>query len=181
MTVLRFCRNDGDHPTVANAGIIPARIEAMDNNADFGAHLFPGESPWDAIYDTLWVSHREFWLVAGTGPGPNIMTAIPEGDTIACNGEAVGIPTLSEGRVSVALSVWEGPAPDGQGSFLGTGQINVSDRELSLLNVEGREPGPVLTLEEEGQHEVRVWRAAARSSDGAELFDVRIWPCPTSA
>ncbi|MFI0990509.1 hypothetical protein [Streptomyces exfoliatus] len=152
----------------------------MDNDASFGAGLFQGKVPWDVIYDTLWVSHKEFWLVAGTGPGPDIVTAIPEGDTIACNGEAVGIPTLTEGLVNVALSVWGGPPPDGQGPLLGTGRINAVDRELALVNVEGREPGAVLILEEAGEHQVRVWRAAPRADDQAELFDVRIWPCPTS-
>lgn len=76
----------------------------------FGEDLFPTDQPWDVVFDSLWVSHSEFWLVAG--PGADIVSTIPEGDSVRGNGEAVGVPTFSSATdVGVALSVWEGPAP----------------------------------------------------------------------
>ncbi|MDX2565254.1 hypothetical protein PV371_37255 [Streptomyces sp. TX20-6-3] len=151
-------------------------------NAFTGEELFPGVQPWDVVYDALWVSHSEFWLAAGDGLGADVVTAIPEGDSVKGNGVAVGSPTLgSAGRVTAVLSVWESPAPDGQGTLLGTSRITSPTRELALINVEGREPGPVLVLQDEGEHEVKVWRRATTSTDDPEHFDIRVWPCPTRA
>ncbi|MFF7780295.1 hypothetical protein ACFZCG_38475 [Streptomyces tanashiensis] len=148
-------------------------------NAFAGEGLFPDVQPWDAVYDALLGAHSEFWLAAGDGPGADIVTAIPEGDSVRGNGEAVGIPTLgSTGRIAAVLSVWEAPAPDGQGTLLGTSRITSLTRELALVNVEGREPGPVLVLPDEGEHEVRVWRRAAGSVDDPECYDIRVWLCP---
>ncbi|MEU6882913.1 hypothetical protein [Streptomyces sp. NPDC046712] len=148
----------------------------MDPVTIFGKDLFPADQPWDVVFDALWVSHSEFWLVAGSGAGADVVSAIPEGDSVRGIGEAVGVPTLSSATdVGVALSVWEGPAPDGAGTLLGTSRIEAPDREVSLVNVEGREPGPVLVLPEGGEHEVRVWRCA----EGPERYDIRMWPCPT--
>ncbi|WP_329428025.1 hypothetical protein [Streptomyces sp. NBC_01268] len=152
----------------------------MDPETAFaGEELFAHARPWDVVYDALWVSHSEFWLVAGNGPGADVVTAIPEGDSVKGNGEAIGIATLgSAGRIAVALSVWEASAPDGQGTLLGTSRIMVPDRELAVVNVEGREPGPVLVVLDEGEHEVKVWRLAPGSADDPERYDVRVWLCP---
>ncbi|MFD4322241.1 hypothetical protein [Streptomyces sp. NPDC058548] len=152
----------------------------MDPEAAFGGDdLFPHAQPWDVTYDALWVSHSAFWLVAGSGPGADIVTAIPERDSVKGNGEAIGIPTTgSATRIAAALSIWEGPAPDGQGLLLGGCPISVPDRELALVNVEGREPGPVLVLAEEGGHQVSVWRREATSLEEPERYDIRVWPCP---
>ncbi|MFE1549878.1 hypothetical protein [Streptomyces sp. NPDC058718] len=139
--------------------------------------LFPHSKPWDVVYDVLWVTHSEFWLVAGDGPGADLVGAIPEGDSLKGNAEAIGIPTLaSAGHVAVALSVWEEPAPDGHGELLGTSRIVAPGRELALVNVEGREPGPVLVLPDEGEHQVRVWRRSATGAGGSECYDIRVWP-----
>ncbi|WP_225805583.1 hypothetical protein [Streptomyces sp. NK15101] len=141
-----------------------------------GEDLFPGAQPWDRVYAAMWVSHSEFWLVAGDGPCADPVTAIPEGDCVKGNGEAIGIPTLgSATRIQAVLSVWESPSPDGQGTLLGTSRITSPTRELTLINVEGREPGPVLVLPNEGEHEVRVWRCAARSAADPERYDIRVW------
>ncbi|KQX14914.1 hypothetical protein ASC82_06545 [Streptomyces sp. Root431] len=155
-----------------------ATVAAMRPETAFtGEDLFPHAQPWDVVFDVLRVSHGEFWLVAGDGPGAGIVSAIPEGDSLTGNGEAIGIPTLaSAGHVAVALSVWEGPAPDGPGKLLGTSRIVAPDRELALVNVEGREPGPVLVLPDEGEHQVRVWRRPARGVGGPECYDIRVWP-----
>ncbi|MFJ4868575.1 hypothetical protein [Streptomyces sp. NPDC088757] len=145
-----------------------------------GEELFPEAQPWDTVYDAMWVSYSEFWLTAGGGPAADIATAIPEGDAVKGNGEAIGIPTLgSNTRIAAVLSVWESPAPDGQGTPLGTARITSLTRELALVNVEGREPGPALVLPDEGEHEVRVWRRTARSADDPECYDIRVWLCPT--
>ncbi|MFG3041890.1 hypothetical protein ACGFYZ_33830 [Streptomyces sp. NPDC048330] len=142
--------------------------------------LFPDRQPWDVVYDALWVTHGEFWLVAGSGPGGDIDSAIPEDGSIKGNGEAVGIPAASaNGRVGAALSVWEEPAPDSQGTPLGTCRIGAPDRELALVNVEGRESGPVLVLPDAGEYQVSVWRCAAAGDGGSERYDIRVWPCPT--
>ncbi|GGT26998.1 hypothetical protein GCM10010222_81000 [Streptomyces tanashiensis] len=141
--------------------------------------LFPQAQPWDVVFDALWVSYSEFWLVAGAGPGADIESAIPEGDAVKGNGEAIGIPTqISAGHIAVALSVWGAPAPDGQGLLLGTARITAPDREVTLVNVEGREPGPVLVLPDEGEHEVKVWRLEPRKPGDPERYDVRVWLCP---
>ncbi|WP_328946755.1 hypothetical protein OG259_40080 [Streptomyces sp. NBC_00250] len=151
----------------------PLRVSAEDE-------LFPSAQPWDVVDDSLWVSHSEFWLVAGSGPGIDIVSAVPEGDSIKGNGGAVGIPTrASETRIAAVVSVWEGAAPHGDGAFLGTCRITVPDRELALVNVEGREPGPVLVLPEEGEHTVSVWRRDVSGSDAAEQYDIRVWRCLT--
>ncbi|WP_030557039.1 hypothetical protein [Streptomyces exfoliatus] len=145
-----------------------------------GEELFPDAQPWDTVYDAMWVSHGEFWLSAGDGPGTDIVTAIPEGDSVKGNGEAIGIPTLgSSTGIAAVLSVWESPAPDAQGTLLGMSRITSPTRELSLVNVEGREPGPVLVLPDEGEHEVRVWRCAAKGADDPERYDIRVWLYPT--
>ncbi|MER5708588.1 hypothetical protein [Streptomyces sp. NPDC002122] len=139
--------------------------------------FFPHAQPWDVVYDVFRVTHSEFWLVVGDGPGADIVSAIPEGDSLKGNGEAIGIPTLaSAGHVAVAPSVWEEPAPDGHGKLLGTSRIVAPGRELALVNVEGREPGPVLVLPDEGEHQVWVWRRPARGGGGTECYDVRVWP-----
>ncbi|WP_369147859.1 hypothetical protein [Streptomyces sp. R44] len=139
--------------------------------------LFPRDQPWDAVFDALSVSHSEFWLVADDMLGADLVSAVPEGDTLKGNGAAVGIPTqLSARRIAVVLSVWEEPAPDGRGVLLGTSRITAPGRELSLVNVEGREPGPVLVLPDEGEHEVKVWRLAPAEAGGPERYDVRVWP-----
>ncbi|MEU6622631.1 hypothetical protein ABZ926_17945 [Streptomyces litmocidini] len=144
-----------------------------------GEVLFPEAQPWEVVFDALWVSHSEFWLVAGDGPGADIVGAVPEGDAVKGNGEAIGIPAQgSAGRVAVVLSVWEAPAPDGRGVLLGTSRIAAPGRELALVNVEGREPGPVLVLPDEGEYEVKVWRLASKSADDPERYDVRVWRCP---
>ncbi|MFI6416946.1 hypothetical protein ACIBG6_05910 [Streptomyces sp. NPDC050842] len=152
----------------------------MDPVVAFGGDaLFLHAQPWDVVFDALWVSHSEFWLVAGDGPGADIVSAIPEGDSVKGNGEAVGIPAQgSASRIAVVLSVWEDPAPDGRGTLLGTSRITASTRELSLVNVEGKEPGPVLVLPDEGEHEVRVWRCPAGQASDPERYDIRVWPCP---
>ncbi|MFG3350154.1 hypothetical protein ACGF1Z_34465 [Streptomyces sp. NPDC048018] len=142
--------------------------------------VFPGKQPWDVVFDALWVTHGEFWLVAGSGPGADITSAVPEGDGVQGNGEAVGIPASASGRVGVALSVWAGPAPDGQGVTLGASLISVPDRELALVNVEGREPGPVLVLPDDGDYEVRAWRCPPTEEQTlVERYDIRAWLCPT--
>ncbi|MFE5594239.1 hypothetical protein [Streptomyces sp. NPDC056549] len=86
----------------------------MDPETAFaGEVLFPQVQPWDVVFDNLWVSYSEFWLVAGAGPGADLESAIPEGDAVKGNGEAIGIPTqIPAGCIAVALSVWEAPAPD---------------------------------------------------------------------
>ncbi|GGY26152.1 hypothetical protein [Streptomyces tanashiensis] len=152
----------------------------MDPEVAFaGEVLYPQAQPWEVVFDALWVSHSEFWLVAGDGFGADIVTAIPEGDSVRGNGEAIGIPTQgSAGRIAVVLSAWEEPAPDGRGVLLGMSRITAPDRELALVNVEGREPGPVLVLRDEGDHEVKVWRLAPGSDGAVERYDVRVWPCP---
>ncbi|MFJ6581280.1 hypothetical protein ACIQMY_35555 [Streptomyces sp. NPDC091368] len=143
------------------------------------AALFPDAQPSDVVLDTLGVSYGEFWLVAGAGPGTDIETAIPEGDAVAGNGAAVGVPTVEPtGRIAVVLSVWEAPAPDGLGVPLGTSRITAPGRELALINVEGREPGPLLVLPDGGEHEVAVWRLARPGAGGPERYDIRVWPCP---
>jgi len=147
-----------------------------------GEELFPGAQPWDSVYDTLWVTHSVFWLVAGTGPGADIVSAVPEGDSVKGSGEAVGIPTpTSAARVTAVLSVWDSPAPDGRGTSLGAARITVPARELVLVNVEGREPGPVLVLPEEGEHEVRVWWLATSGAEELDRYDIRLWRRPTDA
>ncbi|MGA5198305.1 hypothetical protein [Streptomyces exfoliatus] len=153
----------------------------MENSARFGDNLFEGANPIDVAFDTLWVTHREFWLVAGDGPGADVSTAIPVGDSLAHNGEAVGIPTLAEGFVNVALSAWASRPPHAQGFLLGSCSINANEREVSLINVEGREPGPVLVLEEAGEHQVSVWRSIPQNDDDFEMFDIRIWLGPISS
>ncbi|MFF8836057.1 hypothetical protein [Streptomyces sp. NPDC015130] len=142
--------------------------------------LFPDVQPWDAVYDSMWVSHGEFWLVAGDGPGVDTTTAIPRGDTVQGNGDAVGVPTTgSTDRIAAVLSVWDSPAPDRLGTLLGTSRISSPTRELALINVEGREPGPVLVLPDEGEYEVKVWRCAVQTADDLEGYDIRVWLCPT--
>ncbi|MFB7368913.1 hypothetical protein ACFC0D_03590 [Streptomyces sp. NPDC056222] len=148
----------------------------MDSAMMFGEDLFPTDQPWDVVFDSLWVSHSEFWLVAAGGHGADIVSAVPDGDSVRGSEDAVGVPTLtSAAHIGVVLSVWEGPAPDGAGALLGTSRIEAPDREVTLVNVEGREPGPVLVLSDGGEHEVRVWRR----SEGPERYDIRIWPCAT--
>jgi hypothetical protein len=145
-----------------------------------GEDLFPETQPWDMVYDAMWVSHGEFWLTAGEGPGADIVSALPEGDSVKGNGEAIGIPTAaSHVRIVAALSVWETPAPDRQGTLLGTSRITSPTRELGLVNVEGREPGPVLVLPDEGEHEVKVWRLAPENAGDRERYDIRVWLRPT--
>ncbi|GGU12802.1 hypothetical protein GCM10010272_67510 [Streptomyces lateritius] len=153
----------------------------MDPESMINSDLYPDRQPWDVVFDELWVSHSEFWLVAGSGPGADIVSAIPEGDAVTGNGEAIGIPTSgSAGDVSIALSVWEAPVPEGRGTWLGTCRIWAPGRELSFVNVEGREPGPVLVLPEGAEYQVSVWRCAKADAAGSERYDIRVWQCPTS-
>lgn len=152
----------------------------MEPETMFDKGLFPADlQPWDAVFDYLWVTHSEFWLVAG--PDADIVSAIPDRNSVAGNGGAVGVPApSSETHVGVALSIWEGPAPDGAGALLGTTKIEVPDREVTLANVEGREPGPVLVLPEADGYQVAVWRLPAEvEGEVPERFDIRMWPLPT--
>ncbi|MFF9340515.1 hypothetical protein ACF1CG_12315 [Streptomyces sp. NPDC014773] len=151
----------------------------MDDEAEFERNSFRDGEPWDVVFDTLWIICSQFWLVlAAADRSVDVSTVIPAGDSIASNGDAVGIPTrISAGHVKVALSAWPATPPDGQGVPLGSSSIVVEGRELRLVNVEGREPGPVLVLEEDGPYEVRVWRSEVQ---GAEYFDIRVWQGPHS-
>lgn len=151
----------------------------MGHEMRFEGTLFSGDNPWDVVFDILRTPYREFWLIGDSRA--DIESAIPGSDSIAGNSEAVGIPCLREGRVLVSISVWEGPAPDGQGDYLGASQISAPEREVTLINVEGRDPGPVLVLQDEGDHHVKVWRSIARNSNGFEQYDIRLWPCLTSS
>ncbi|MFG3345772.1 hypothetical protein ACGF1Z_12010 [Streptomyces sp. NPDC048018] len=140
------------------------------------ASLFPDEQPWDVVFDAFHVTHGQFWLVAGDGA--EIVSAVPEGDSLKGNGAAIGIPaSRSATRVSVALSFWEEPAHDGCGALVGRCRIAVPDRELALVNVEGREPGPVLLLPDGGEYEVTVRRLEAEDAVAPERYEIRVWPC----
>ncbi|MFE5614199.1 hypothetical protein [Streptomyces sp. NPDC056524] len=152
----------------------------MDPETMFGEDLFPSDQPWDVVFDSLWVSYSEFWLTASSDPN-DITSVIPDGDSVAGNGKAVGIPTLiSAGDIAVALSVWRRPAPDGVGNLLGGSRINAADREVSLVNVEGREPGPILVLPEADEYQVKVWRLpSAGGPEEPERYDIRVWPFST--
>ncbi|MDX2290926.1 MULTISPECIES: hypothetical protein [Streptomyces] len=153
----------------------------MDNGAEFERNVFQGGEPTDVVVDTLWVTHSQFWLAPAAGTYPDVTTAIPVGDSIAENAEVVGIPTKSSaGDMRVALSLWPTTPPDGRGTLLGSASIVVEGRELHLINVEGREPGPVLVLEDDGTYKVRVWRTEPAETTAAEYFDIRVWQGPTS-
>ncbi|MGW3521383.1 hypothetical protein [Streptomyces hydrogenans] len=152
----------------------------MDDGAGFERDLFQGNEPTDVVFDSLWVTYSEFWLAPAAGPYADVTTAIPVGDAIAANGEVVGIPTKnSAGDVTVALSVWPATPPDGRGTLLGSASIEVEGRELHLINIEGREPGPVLVLEDDGTYEVRVWKSEPAEVT-PEFFDIRVWQNPDS-
>ncbi|MFJ8659723.1 hypothetical protein [Streptomyces sp. NPDC093795] len=145
----------------------------------FSAGMFPGRSPWHVVFDVLSVSHSQFWLVSGSMPGSPIVCPVPEGDSMKGNGEAVGVPTLASAtRVDVVLSAWEREAPEGHGTPLGTCRIWVPGRELVLVNVEGREPGPVLVLPDAEEFQVRGWRCPASDGHGPERYDLRVGPVP---
>ncbi|MCT4357816.1 hypothetical protein M5362_32435 [Streptomyces sp. Je 1-79] len=149
----------------------------MVTDSTFGKSMFPADQPWDVVFDALWVSYSEFWLVAGSGPGADFTPVIPDGDSVQGNGGAVGVPTSrSTTRIEVALSVWDRPAPDGTGTPLGTARIEVPDREVALVNVEGREPGPVLVLPEADEYQVKVWRCPVAPGSAPERYDIRLWP-----
>ncbi|MEU2656047.1 hypothetical protein ABZ615_12050 [Streptomyces sp. NPDC007325] len=153
------------------------------NSGDELAHnLFQEREPTDVVFDTLWVTHSEFWLVlAAAGHFVDVSTAIPSEDSIVGNGDAVGIPTReSVVDVRISLSVWPTTPPDGRGAPLGSTSIEVEGRELRLVNVEGREPGPVLLLEEDGPHLVRVWRSEPGPEGQKEFYDIRVWRDATS-
>ena len=152
----------------------------MNDGAGFERDLFQGDEPTDVVFDSLWVTYSQFWLVPVAGPYPEVTTAIPVGDAIAANGEVVGLPTKnSAGDVRVALSVWSATPPDGHGTLLGSASIVVEGRELRLINVEGREPGPVLVLDDDGTYEVRVWRSEPAEVT-PEFFDIRVWQNPNA-
>ncbi|MFE9045306.1 hypothetical protein ACFY9F_32320 [Streptomyces sp. NPDC012421] len=154
----------------------------MDNDDELERNIFQECEPTDVVYDTLGVTHSEFWLVlAAAGHFVDVSTAIPSDDSIAGNGDAVGIPTReSVGDVGISLSVWPTTPPDGTGAPLGSTSIRVEGRELRLVNVEGREPGPVLLLEEDGPYLVRVWRSEPGSEGQKEFYDIRVWKDPTA-
>ncbi|MER5966671.1 hypothetical protein [Streptomyces sp. NPDC002057] len=149
----------------------------MDHDLTFDGDA---QTPEDVVYDSFFVSYREFWLVAAGGPDPDLTEAIPEENSIAGGGESVGIPTLRDGVVRVTLSSWENPAPDARGTFLGQSLITAPEREITLRNVEGKEPGSVLVLESEGDYHVKVWRSGDGSGDDLEEYDIRVWPYPAS-
>ncbi|GGR51696.1 hypothetical protein [Streptomyces roseolus] len=155
----------------------------MDDEAEFENNLFLGGEPTDVVFDALWVTYSQFWLtLAAADRFVDVSTAIPAADSIATNGDAVGIPTRSSaGNVKVALSAWPATPPDGQGDLLGSSSVVVEGRELHLVNVEGREPGPVLVLEDDGSYEVRVWRSEPAGTGATEYFDIRVWQDPASS
>ncbi|MFF2776058.1 hypothetical protein ACFVU3_14225 [Streptomyces sp. NPDC058052] len=132
----------------------------MDDAAAFESALFRDGEPYDVAFDSLWVTYGEFWLVSTAGCSVDVSTAIPTADSIVTNGGAVGIPAKSSaGHMAMALSLWSATPPDGRGIPLGSSSITVEGRELSLVNVEGREPAPALVVEEDGTYQVRVWRS----------------------
>ncbi|MET7622808.1 hypothetical protein [Streptomyces sp. NPDC005408] len=142
----------------------------------FGEDVFPDRQPWDVVFDALTVSYGEFWVLAEGGDRDDVESAIPDGDAVSGHGTAVGVPTReSRTSIEVALSVWDDTPPDGDGAYLNACRINVPERELRVVNVEGREPGPALVLPDSGAYEVKVWR---RVCDGPEQYDIRVWPSP---
>ncbi|MFI0829549.1 hypothetical protein ACH4Q7_34640 [Streptomyces roseolus] len=154
----------------------------MDGEAEFESGLFLDGEPTDVVFDALWVTYSQFWLaLAAADRFVDVSTAIPAADSIATNGDAVGIPTRSSaGNVKVALSAWPATPPDGQGDLLDSSSIVVEGRELHLVNVEGREPGPVLVVEDDGPYEVRVWRSEPAGASTTEYFDIRVCRGPAS-
>ncbi|WNO76777.1 MULTISPECIES: hypothetical protein [unclassified Streptomyces] len=146
----------------------------MESPCTFGEDLLPDRQPWDVTFDELTVSYSQFWVLAEGGARCDVESATPRGDSVYGHGAAVGVPTLaSRANISAVLSVWDDAPPDGIGVYLGRCRIEVAERELTLVNVEGREPGPALVLPDSGSHEVKVWR---RSADGPEQYDIRVWP-----
>ncbi|MFE6222976.1 hypothetical protein [Streptomyces sp. NPDC057854] len=154
----------------------------MDDEAEFESNLFLVGEPTDVVFDALSVTYSQFWLaLAAADHFVDVSTAVPAADSIVTNGDAVGIPTkISAGHVKVALSAWPATPPDGQGVLLGSSSIEVEGRELHLVNVEGREPGPALVLEDDGPYEVRVWRSEPAGTSTTEYFDIRVCRDPAS-
>ncbi|MER7666373.1 hypothetical protein [Streptomyces sp. NPDC096193] len=148
----------------------------MESPSTFGEDLFPDRQPWDVAFDELTVSYSQFWVLGEGGDRGDVESAIPQGDAVSGHGTAAGVPTrASRALIGAALSVWDETPPDGVGTYLGTCRIEVPERELTLVNVEGREPGPVLVLPDGGAYAVKVWR---RSGDEPEQYDIRVWPSP---
>ncbi|MFI1016845.1 hypothetical protein [Streptomyces sp. NPDC020965] len=148
----------------------------MESVTVFGENLFPDRQPWDVVFDTLKVSHSEFWVLAEGGDHGDLESAIPQEGVVSAHGTAVGVPTrASRTRIGIALSVWGETPPDGRGVYLGTCRVDAPARELTCVNVEGREPGPALVLPDAGEYGVKAWRCA---SEEPERYDIRVWPCP---
>ncbi|RVU20961.1 hypothetical protein EOT10_26935 [Streptomyces antnestii] len=145
----------------------------MEPETNSQSSLFGNTGPWDVVYDDFVISYSQFWVAARDGA--DFTTAIPAGEEVKGNGQAVGIPAASqETRVEVALSYWQSTPPDGVGKYLGSAVLDVPNRELRCLNVEGREEPAVLVLPDDGSHEVKVWRR----NDLPEQYDIRVSECP---
>ncbi|GGT54653.1 hypothetical protein GCM10010271_68150 [Streptomyces kurssanovii] len=153
-----------------------ATVAAMESPSRFSEDLFPDRQPWDVAFDELTVSYSQFWVLAEGGDRSDAESAVPQDDAVSGHGTAAGVPTqASRVHIGAALSVWDETPPDGAGVYLGSCRIDVPERELTLVNVEGREPGPSLVLPDSGIYAVKVWR---RSADETEQYDIRVWPSP---
>ena len=139
--------------------------------------LVSSETPLESVWDVLKLDYGYFSLVGDRGaPDSTLLSLDPQ--QVRGGGVLAVLSSVQTIRVKVVVSLWEGPAPDGGGVFLGEGVLWCPDAELSIDSPPDTWEVLAVTLEEPGHYCVKVWREAVSEDGAKERFDVRMWLCP---
>jgi hypothetical protein len=139
--------------------------------------LVSPETPLESVWDVLNLDYGYFSLV-GEREAPGGMPPVLDPQQVRSGGALAVLSSVQTVRVKVVVSLWEGPAPDGGGVFLGEGVLWCPDAELSVDSPPDTWGALAVALEEPGHYCVKVWREAMSEDGATERFDVRIWLCP---
>jgi hypothetical protein len=139
--------------------------------------LVSSQTPFESAWDVLKLDCGYFSLVGDRGAADGTPQNL-DPQQVHSGGVLAVRSSVQTIRVKVVVSLWEGPAPDGDGVFLGEGVLWCPDAELSIDSPPDTWEVLAVTLEEPGHYCVKVWREAVCEDGAKERFDVRMWPCP---
>jgi len=131
----------------------------------------------ESVSDVLPLDYGYFSLVGDRGAAGDTSQDL-DPQQVRSGAALVVLSSVQTTRVKVVVSLWEEPAPDGSGVFLGEGVLWCPEAEVSIDSPPDTWEFLAVALEEPGHYGVKVWREPVSEDVVKERFDVRMWLRP---